>query len=74
MNLSSNEIVRVNVRYYRNLNGLTQKQMADLLNIDEKHYCSLEGGKYQFTLKNIDIICDIFKIEPVMLFKTNNII
>ena len=71
MNRSSNEIVRTNVRYYRNLKGLTQKQMADYLNVDEKHYCSLESGKYQFTLKNIDIICSVFKIEPYILFNNN---
>ncbi len=71
MKKSCNEIVRINVRYYRKQNNLTQKQMSDYLNVDEKHYCSLESGKYQFTLKNIDIICNVFNIEPFVLFKIN---
>lgn len=69
MNKSSNEIVRLNIKYFRTLKGFTQKQMADFLNVDEKHYCSLEGGKYQFTLKNIDIICNVLKMESWVLFK-----
>ena len=64
MKLPSNEIVRTNVRLYRIKNGLTQKKMAEYLNVDEKHYCSLESGRYNFTLQNIDIVCEIFNLEP----------
>ena len=69
MKLSSNEVIRLNVRYYRILNKITQKKMAEYLNVDEKHYCSLESGRYNFTLQNIDIISEVFDIEPWILFK-----
>lgn len=69
MKLSSNEIIRLNVRYYRILNKITQKKIAEYLNVDEKHYCSLESGRYNFTLQNIDIICEILNIEPWRLLK-----
>lgn len=74
MKFSSNEIARTNIRYNRIKRGITQKKMAEFLNIDEKHYCSLESGRYNFTLQNIDIICDVFNIEPWLLFKENNMI
>ena len=69
MKLSSNDIARLNIRYYRIKNGFTQKKMAEILNIDEKHYCSLESGRYNFTLQNIDIISDLFGIESWRFLK-----
>ena len=69
MKLSSNEIIRLNIRYYRILNKITQKKMAEYLNVEEKHYCSLESGRYNFTLQNIDIVCEVLNIEPWILLK-----
>lgn len=69
MDISSNEIVRINIRYYRVLNKITQKKMAEYLDVDEKHYCSLESGKYNFTLSNIDIISKVINKEVWTLFK-----
>ena len=51
MKLSSNEILRNNVKYYRITQGFTQEKISELMQINEKHYCSLENGKYIYNIK-----------------------
>lgn len=67
--LSSNDIVRMNIKYYRTLNNITQRQISELLNVDEKHYCNLENGHYNYTLKNLDIIAELLNKEVWELLK-----
>ena len=62
--LSSNDIIRNNVRYYRLKNCYTQKQVSEHLNIDEKHFNRLENGYYNFTLENLDLLAQLFNKEP----------
>ena len=69
MKQSSNDIIRLNIKYYRILNKITQRKVAEVLGVDEKHYCSLEAGRYNFTLPNIDIICELLNVEAWVLFK-----
>lgn len=68
-NLSSNEILVYNIKYYRLLKNITQAQMAEAIDITEKHYCHLENLKYQLTLKNLDTISKVLKKEPWELLK-----
>lgn len=72
MKLTSNELVRKNMRFYRVTNGITQEQMAEKLNMSEKHYCHLENGKYNITLENLDLISNVFEKEPWELLKENH--
>ena len=72
MKLTSSELIRINMRYYRVINGFTQEQLAEKLNMTEKHYCHLENGKYNMTLENLDMISSIFKKEPWELLKENH--
>ncbi len=74
MKQSSNDIVRLNIKYYRLLNKVTQRKLAEVLGVDEKHYCSLEAGRYNFTLPNIDMISDFLHVEPWILFKEKHTI
>ena len=69
MKLSSNEILRNNVKYYRITQGFTQEKISELMQINEKHYCSLENGKYNFTLDNLDLVSTILNKEPWELLK-----
>ena len=39
------------------------------MQINEKHYCSLENGKYNFTLDNLDLVSTILNKEPWELLK-----
>ena len=67
----SNDILRENMRYYRVINKLTQEQMAEKMNISEKHYCQLENGRYNLTFDNLDKLSDIFKLKSKDLLDDN---
>lgn len=43
--------------------GYTQKSLAKVIEISESHFCQKLSGKYPFTQKEIDKICDALKIS-----------
>ena len=57
------------MKYYRITQGFTQEKISELMQINEKHYCSLENGKYNFTLDNLDLVSTILNKEPWELLK-----
>ena len=67
--LSSNEIVRNNIKYYRITKGFTQERISELLGINEKSYCNLETGRYNISLDRLDEISNILELEPYILLK-----
>lgn len=67
--LSSNEIVRNNIKYYRITKGFTQEKISELLGINEKSYSNLETGRYNISLDRLDEISRILELEPYILLK-----
>lgn len=67
--LSSNEIVRNNIKYYRITKGFTQEKISELLGINEKSYSNLETGRYNISLDRLDEILKILELEPYILLK-----
>ncbi len=67
--LSSNEIVRNNIKYYRITKGFTQEKISELLGINEKSYSNLEVGRYNISLDRLDEISNILELEPYILLK-----
>ncbi len=67
--LTSNETLRLNVKYYRVTKGYTQEKISDVLKVTEKYYSLLENGHYNFTLENLDIIAEFFNKKPWELLK-----
>lgn len=67
--LSSNEIVRNNIKYYRITKGFTQEKISELLSINEKSYSNLETGRYNISLDRLDEISNILELEPYILLK-----
>ncbi len=67
--LSSNKIVRNNIKYYRIIKGFTQEKISDLLGINEKSYSNLETGRYNISLDRLDDISRILELEPYILLK-----
>ena len=67
--ISSNEIARKNIRYYRIIRGLTQEKISELMSINEKSYCNLETGRYKISLDRLDTISKILEVEPYILLK-----
>ena len=53
----------MNVKEYRVKKGYTQKQIAMLLNIKQNTYSNKENGKRAFTIDEIKILKELFKVS-----------
>lgn len=51
------KIFGFNLKVLRMKNGLTQFQLAEKLNVHEKHICKIETGKQNVTLKTLEKNC-----------------
>lgn len=67
--LSSDEIVRNNIKFHRITKGFTQEKISELLGINEKSYSNLETGRYNISLDRLDEISRILELEPYILLK-----
>ena len=50
------------VREYRKLNGYKQEDLAKLLSVTQSAYSRKENGKRGFTINEITILKNIFKV------------
>lgn len=50
------------VREYRLLNGYTQTEIANILNIKQNSYSNKELGKRAFTIEEIKLLKELFKV------------
>jgi transcriptional regulator with XRE-family HTH domain len=50
------------IREYRRIHGLTQKELAELLGVDESTLAGWEGGKHQPTQGLLDKLKSFFRI------------
>ena len=53
----------MNVKEYRVKKGYTQEQIAMLLNIKQNTYSNKENGKRAFTIDEIKILKELFKVS-----------
>ena len=53
----------MNVKEYRVEKGYTQKQIAMLLDIKQNTYSNKENGKRAFTIDEIKILKELFKVS-----------
>ena len=58
----------LNISYYRKKYGLTQLQLAELLNIDRSHISAIELGNVGVSLDVVFKLCRILDIKPSDLF------
>ena len=60
-----------NVKYLREKNGLSAKQMANIINIKEKHLTLSENCMDfgYFNDEHIKKLCAFFKVTPNVLFR-----
>lgn len=56
------------IKYYRELNGLTQEQLAEKLDFNCRSLSFLECGKNFVTASTLKKLCNIFNITPKQLF------
>lgn len=53
-----------NLRFYRNLAGLTQKELADKLGMTKQHISDMERDKRAISKKTAKNLGSIFKVSP----------
>lgn len=58
----------LNIAFYRKARGLTQMQLAELLDIDRSHLSAIELANVGVSLDVIFHICKILQITPKDLF------
>lgn len=62
----------LNVKFERMKQGLTQAQLAELIDVHEKHICKIETGHQNITLKTLNKIASALNIEWATLLEKNN--
>ena len=68
--MSDGKILKIfgfNMKVMRMKLGLTQFQLAEILNVHEKHICKLEAGKQNVTLKTLEKIAAALDVSEAYL-------
>jgi len=68
--MSANDILKVfglNVKIERLKLGLTQSELAEVLDVHEKHICKIETGHQNVTIKTLSKIADALQVEENQL-------
>ena len=65
---STTEILKNNLKYYRNLRNLTQEQLGELSSISTDYISELERGKKVPSIKRLDLIAKALQIEIYKFF------
>jgi transcriptional regulator with XRE-family HTH domain len=68
MTNSTTEILRNNIRIYRNKRNLTQEQLGELSGISTDYISELERGKKVPSIKRLDLIAKALDIEIYKFF------
>ena len=58
----------LNIAYYRKEKGLSQSQLAELVNISRTHMSRIETADCAVSLDVVFDICDALHIKPYKLF------
>ncbi|AUS95410.1 hypothetical protein CDQ84_19100 [Clostridium thermosuccinogenes] len=66
------ENVKRNLGYYLSLRGISQKELADKLNVSQSAVTNWIKGKNSPDIETVAEICDILSISVVDLFGTEN--
>lgn len=57
-----------NIRKVREWKGLSQQNMADSLDVSQKHYSRIETGNVDISVSKLLAICEVLDIKPQLLF------
>lgn len=61
-----------NLKYARKLKGLTQKQVAEQLNMTQQQYSRFENGVFELNYDLIMTLCKMLDTTPNELFDFND--
>lgn len=65
------KIVTKNLKEARITNAMTQKEVAQSLNMSQQQYSRFENGKYELNYQQIVALCKLLNITPNDLFDFN---
>ncbi len=68
---STTEILKNNLKLYRNMRNLTQEQLAEMAGISTDYISELERGKKVPSIKRLDYIAKALNIEIYKFFLAN---
>ncbi len=60
----NNKIVGINVKKYRRAAGLTQEQLAEILDISTVHMSHIECGHVSMSIEILIRLCEILRVTP----------
>ena len=66
--IQSYKYLGLNIAYYRKERGLSQMQLAELINVSRTHMSRIETADCAVSLDVIFDICDILNVKPERLF------
>lgn len=69
MNNTINATVGKNLKNARQASGMTQKEVAALLNKYQPDYSNYESGRIELDYEKIVYLCKLFQITPNDLFE-----
>ena len=58
----------LNIAYYRKVRGLSQSQLAEMVNISRTHMSRIETADCAVSLDVVFELCDALDISPAKLF------
>lgn len=62
MNQNISLSISRNIKKYRQLNKMTQEELAGKLFLDTQYYAQLERGERNFTIEKIVLACSVFQV------------
>ena len=62
----------LNIAYYRKEKGLSQSQLAELINISRTHMSRIETADCAVSMDVIFAICDALDVSPAKMFDFRN--
>ena len=65
------KIVTKNLKEAKITNAMTQKEVAQSLNMSQQQYSRFENGKYELNYQQIVALCKLLNITPNDLFDFN---
>ena len=63
MNQNISLSISKNIKKYRQLNHMTQEELASELFLDTQYYAQLERGERNFTIEKIALACTVFHVD-----------
>ena len=66
------DIFRINLRYYRIKNKMTQEDLAIKSDLTDKYISDLERGIFSPSLEKLDMLAETLNIDTYLLLKDDN--